>query len=104
MKSAISHPRKDQLPFKNYMRMLKHLEFFDSDFTQREAKLCFQMGKMKVKDEVKSECGTVESFEISSEPGDVKTEPFFEGVDVKAGGAGSSSSGQKVYVKRRDRR
>jgi hypothetical protein len=22
------------------MRMLKHLEFFDSDFTQREAKLC----------------------------------------------------------------
>ena len=32
--------KKNQLPYKNYMRMLKHLEFFDSDFTQREAKLC----------------------------------------------------------------
>jgi hypothetical protein len=32
----------------------RFLEFFDSDFTQREAKLCFQLGKMKVKDEVKN--------------------------------------------------
>ena len=40
------------------MQMLKHCEFFDCDFTQREARLCYQLAKMKVADEV----GSVDTF------------------------------------------
>ena len=42
------------IPLLSHPLFQKYLEFFDSDFTQREAKLCFQLGKMKVIDEVKS--------------------------------------------------
>ena len=54
----LSNRKLDQLPLKNYMQMLKHCEFFDCDFTQREARLCYQLAKMKVADEV----GSVDTF------------------------------------------
>ena len=50
----LSVKKLDQLPLKNFLMLLKHLSFFDMDFTIREAKLCFQLSKMCKVDEVKS--------------------------------------------------
>ena len=46
--------KKDRMPLKYFMAMLKHMKFMDSDFTVREAKLCFQQGKMYKRDELRS--------------------------------------------------